>query len=122
MGAFVTASIVAQDVVALYRKAISGEVSVRLGDDKGTWNNTYCGNVPFKFGDWVVVFFNDCNELDYTDHVISPDGVLCDDWCTWSEDGSGIFCPLDLMADFERSALEEILENCNVIDCQKKQC
>jgi hypothetical protein len=35
----------------------------------------YAGNVPYTASNgWRITIFNDCNEWDYVDHVIAPDG------------------------------------------------
>ncbi|HKD82575.1 MAG TPA: hypothetical protein VKH81_22990 [Candidatus Angelobacter sp.] len=35
----------------------------------------YAGNVPYMASNgWRITIFNDCNEWDYVEHVITPDG------------------------------------------------
>ena len=43
-----------------------------------SWADTYAGNVEFEADGWRLVFFNDCDSLDYTDHLITPSGVRID--------------------------------------------
>lgn len=83
------------------------------------WSQIYCGNVEFRFGDWRVIFFNDCDELDYTDSVIAPDGRECDPdaWSAAAKaaDGSWWQCPLDLLSEEEHRALEILIEGASVM-------
>ena len=45
-----------------------------------TFDNIYCGNVYYKYKDYLFTIFNDCWELDYLDKFIFPEGrVLCYD-------------------------------------------
>lgn len=37
----------------------------------------YAGHVPYQASNgWKVVLFNDCNEWDYIDRIVMPDGVV----------------------------------------------
>jgi hypothetical protein len=39
------------------------------------WAEVYCGNVTFRTSTgWTVVVFNDCDDWDYIDSLIAPDG------------------------------------------------
>jgi hypothetical protein len=100
------AAIMMEEVAEQYRKALRGEVAIRLADPE--WGS-FCGNVDFWFGDWRVTFFNDCDELDYTDSVTTLDGRRAefDDWC----DGYFIGCPLDLLNEDEYAALEQMVRS-----------
>ena len=72
-------TVTAQEVAELLGRAIRGEVSIALaGDNACTWDEVYCGSVAFMIGDWRVVFFNDCDELDYVEFVQAPDGRTAD--------------------------------------------
>jgi hypothetical protein len=99
--------ITVDEVIAQYRKAISKEIPVTLADPQRTWEGTYAGDVQFMIGDWKVTFFNDCDELDYTDSVETPDGrkVTFEEFCY--EDFIG--CPLDWMDYNEQAELEQLL-------------
>lgn len=43
-----------------------------------SWDEAYCGNVEFECDGWKIVVFNDCDSLDYTDCVTTPDGKTAD--------------------------------------------
>ncbi|MGA2570579.1 MAG: hypothetical protein ABSF23_08680 [Terracidiphilus sp.] len=99
-----------QEILDLFRKAIRGEVKiVALGR---SWNDVYAGDVRFRIGDYEVVIFNDCNELDYADSVTAPDGRAgdFDDW--WDTDTE----PVRLLTEPEYTALEHLLESAPVED------
>lgn len=102
------AAVAMEEVAEQYRKALRGEVPVKLADPEWSWERSYCGNVDFWFGDWKVTLFNDCAELDYTDSVTTPDGRQSefDDWCK----GEFIGCPLNLLDEDEYAALEQLVE------------
>ncbi len=91
-----------QEVVELFRGVIRGEVAVSLANPMDKWNAVYAGNVGFLFGDWFVVFFNDADELDYTDRVVDPSS---DQWDFGDSDD-----PLDMLTDAERGRLEQVLK------------
>lgn len=39
----------------------------------------FCGDVTYRTPDgWQIIVFNDCDEFDYIDHVIAPDGRQLD--------------------------------------------
>lgn len=45
----------------------------RIGPD---WNSVWAGDVFYKTASgWGFAVFNDCDEWDYIDHVISPSGI-----------------------------------------------
>lgn len=101
-----SAAIPVDEVVALLRRAIAGEVPLRLSDSAMPWS--YWNNIDFKIGDWTICFFNDCGELDYCDNAIAPDGRKADydDWCggeLWRD-------PITELSSEERHALEQMLE------------
>ena len=97
----------ATEVAAQLRKAVSGEVAVKLFDATRNWNEAFAGDVAFLIGEWKVTFFNDCDELDYTDSAEAPDGRTAefDDWHT----EESITCPLNLLSTEEYNELERLL-------------
>ncbi len=104
-------AITKNEVVELFRKALRGEVAAKCADPERKWGEIFAGNAEFWFGDWKIVFFNDCNSLDYTDHVIAPDGREADfdDW----NDGEFCNCPLSLLSGDELGRFERLLEKAN---------
>lgn len=104
-------NIEALEVANVLRQALRGEIAVRLLGDQ-SWKDMYCGNLVFMFGDWQIVIFNDCIDLDYVDSVIAPDGRTAEyeDWFD-REDHCGAD-PVDLLGATEGNALLSILESC----------
>jgi hypothetical protein len=57
-----------------FLKAIE-EGTVSLQPEECIPQDIYAGNVPYTASNgWRITIFNDCNEWDYVDHVIAPDG------------------------------------------------
>lgn len=97
-----------EEVVEQFRKALHGEIKISLYDPNWNWDKMYAGNVGFWFGDYKIILFNDCDELDYTDSVVSPDGRYAD-YGDWNKEDF-IGCPLNLLSEKELSSLEKILK------------
>lgn len=98
------------EVADVLRRALRGEIKVSLAGGRN-WDDTYCGNVAFRFGDWKITFFNDCGELDYTDTAEAPDGSSCgyEEWNQHDPDGS--IDPLYMLSKAEFIALERLVES-----------
>ncbi len=61
-----------REIEDLLKKIASGDcicLAIRR-----TWDELCSGNITFWVDGWLLVFFKDCEEVDYTDSVISPDG------------------------------------------------
>ena len=85
---------------------------MRLADGSGTWAETYGGSYFAIVIDGLTVsIFNDCDELDYIDSVVTAERETFDDWCEWTPDDlTGIFCPLDLLTPEEHNKFKQLLE------------
>lgn len=97
-----------EEIAELFRKAIRREVKiVAVGT---SWNEVYAGDAKLRIGDYEVVIFNDCNELDYVDSAIAPDGRTgnFDEWDNSNTD------PVALLTDAEQSQLQHRLESAPV--------
>lgn len=66
--------IATEEIVDLLRRVGNGEVVPRLANPERTWRDTYCGEVDFLVDGWQVAVFNDCDDFDYIDSAIAPDG------------------------------------------------
>jgi hypothetical protein len=112
--------LLAPEVAEQLRKAVNGEVEVKLFRPRKSklkrveekldkvpqlqsWNEVYAGNVEFAIGDWRVIIFNDCNELDYIDSAFAPNR-LKGTFDSWSEN------PLRYLTTAEQTQLELLLE------------
>jgi hypothetical protein len=96
------------EIVELFRKAIRHEVKIAALDQ--SWKDAYAGDVRFRIGDYTVVIFNDCNELDYVDSATAPDGREGDFDAWWIENTE----PVSLLTEVEFQQLTNLLENATV--------
>lgn len=101
-------SIEAAEVAEVFRGALRGEIAVKLAGER-SWEDVWCGDVEFIFGDWRITIFNDVMELDYVDHAVAPDGrtVEYEDWFNDENQGAD---PVDLLTLDEQRALEKLLD------------
>jgi hypothetical protein len=57
-----------------FLKAIE-EGTIALDPEGCIPQDIYAGHVPYRASNgWQITIFNDCNEWDYVEHVITPDG------------------------------------------------
>lgn len=98
-----------QEVADHLRKAIRGGVEFKLHNPEWTWNRVYAGVCVFIVGDWEIAFFNDCDELDYVEEAVAPDGRRA----TFNElwEASGQMDAIDLLTDEELGTLESMCED-----------
>lgn len=82
---------------------------MKLIDPRCTWNWVYAGNVKFEIAGYRVVIFNDCDQLDYVDSVVTPDDRTGDfeDWYNQGEE------PVSLLAEAECQAILARLRQAN---------
>jgi len=96
----------AEEVIAVIKAGITGDVPIVPVHSE--WIAVYCGDVPFMFGDWIIEFYNDCNELDYVETASAPDGREAK-YNDWDHD------PIEIMystADYPLlDRLETLLQN-----------
>lgn len=114
------ARLTGREVGEQIRRALRGEIEVRLVNPAWTWEAVFAGDVEFLFGDWRITIFNDCDSLDYVDNAIAPDGRIG----TYADDFSSEFdtdghelragtCPLmytDQLNQDERRALLRLVK------------
>lgn len=74
-----------EEVKELLIKVGRREAIPELINPLRTWEETFCGNVPYTVDGWEIVIFNDCNSWDYIDSVVAPDGRI-GDYLDWFED------------------------------------
>lgn len=78
-----------KEVTEILRKVGNGELIPTLENPAHNWQDIYAGEVVFNVGDWKIGVFNDCNEFDYIDFAVSPDGRRSgfEDWIENDENG-----------------------------------
>jgi hypothetical protein len=97
------------EIAELFRRVLRGEAKVfTVG---GSWTEIYASNVEVRIDGYKLVIFNDCNQVDYVDHAIAPDGREADfdDWFFSNTE------PVDLLTDEEQTRLETLMEEAQVI-------
>lgn len=87
----------AADVLALLRRVIAGDVLLEGAGDR--WDDVYAGSVFYRTGDLLMVFFNDCGELDYVDRVEQHGRTV------YAFDGLDPAEPINQLTEDERSRL-----------------
>jgi 2,3-bisphosphoglycerate-dependent phosphoglycerate mutase len=103
------AEIPGQEIAELFRKALRGEAKIfTVG---AAWTDIYASNVEVRIEGYKLVIFNDCNQVDYVDHAIAPDGRAADfdDWFFSNTE------PVDLLTDDEQTRLEFLMEAAPVL-------
>lgn len=96
------------EIAELFRKAIRREVKVfAVGQ---SWREVYAGDVSFRIGEYLVVIFNDCDELDYVDSAVAPDG-RAGDFDEWDNSNTE---PVSLLTSNERLQLQHRLESAGI--------
>jgi hypothetical protein len=69
-------SISAFELLAFYDAIVARTVELVADEDP---QRVYAGNVVYRGSNgWVLTIFNDCNEYDYVDEVLTPDGRTID--------------------------------------------
>jgi hypothetical protein len=95
----------AQDVCQVLRDIIL-ERRVAKRACAQSWDEVFAGHFHIEVEGWHIVFFNDCDELDYCDECISPDGQR---WSFESVARDG-FDPIFLLSPQEQALLERLLQ------------
>lgn len=101
------AKLSARDVSQLLREAIFGRlVMSKVGQE--SWDEIYAGHFHFHVyvDGWTLSIYNDCDELDYCEESVSPDGRR------WSFDSGDRFGtdPNALLSTWEHQTLEQLLK------------
>jgi len=79
-----------KEVTEILRKVGNGELIPTLEYPAYNWQDIYAGTVIFNVGGWKIGVFNDCNEFDYIEFAVAPDGRRSEfaDWMEKDENGS----------------------------------
>lgn len=74
-----------------------------VGD--ASWGGIYFGHFHVRIDGWWLSIYNDCDELDYCEECVSPDGRR------WSFDSGNRFGtdPIALISVWEHQTLENLL-------------
>lgn len=95
----------AREVSQVLREAIFGRsVMSKVGHE--SWDEIYAGHFQINVDGWEISIYNDCDQLDYCEQCVSPDGRH------WSFDSGDRFGtdPVALLSTWEHQTLEQLLK------------
>lgn len=92
----------AQEVYQILRGALCATRSMRRINQE-SWNDIYCGLITIEVDGWQITFFIDCDDLDYCNNCVSPDGRQ------YEFSSKDAFDPVGLLSSDEHRQLEELL-------------
>lgn len=73
---------------------------------QASWDEIYVGHFVVDVEGWLISIYNDCNELDYWEECMSPDGR---NWSFDSGDRYGTD-PIALLSTWEHQNLHRMLK------------
>lgn len=99
------AELSAREVSQVLREAIFGR-SVMSKVGQQSWAHIYSGHFQVDIDGWRMSIYNDCDQLDYCEQCVSPDGRR------WSFDSGDRFGtdPVALLSTWEHQTLEQLLK------------
>jgi hypothetical protein len=99
------AELSAREVSQVLREAIFGRRAMsKVGRE--SWDEIYAGHFQINVDGWEISIYNDCDQLDYCEQCVSPDGRH------WSFDSGDRFGtdPVALLSTWEHHTLELLLK------------
>lgn len=99
------AALSSREVSQVLREAIFGR-SVMSKVSQQSWAHIYSGHFQVDVDGWRMSIYNDCDQLDYCEQCVSPDGRR------WSFDSGDRFGtdPIALLSAWEHQTLEQLLK------------
>ncbi|WP_426131540.1 DUF7693 family protein [Pseudomonas sp. DWP1b1] len=99
------AALSAREVSQVLREAIFGR-SVMSKVGQQSWAHIHSGHFQVDVDGWRMSIYNDCDQLDYCEQCVSPDGRR------WSFDSGDRFGtdPIALLSTWEHQTLEKLLK------------
>ncbi len=99
-------TIAGSEIAALLRQVGQGTIDVQLTHAEHPWDSRLATKVEFLIAGYRIVVFNDCDQLDYVDSAIAPDGRMGDFaiWCRLGEE------PVTLLTREEQAAIQHCLK------------
>lgn len=74
----------------------------KLGNQ--TWDEVYACHFVIDVEGWHITIYNDCDELDYYEQAVSPEGQR------WDFDSGDRTDPIALLSTWEHQRLERMLK------------
>ncbi len=99
------AELSAREVSQVLREVIFGRSVMSKVGQQG-WAHVYSGHFQIDVDGWRMSIYNDCDQLDYCEQCVSPDGRR------WSFDSGDRFGtdPIALLSTWEHQTLEQLLK------------
>ncbi|WP_080637246.1 DUF7693 family protein [Pseudomonas putida] len=92
-----------REVCQVLREVVLGRREMtKLGPQ--SWEQLYACHFEVDVEGWRITIYNDCDELDYCERCVSPDG-LC-----WDFDPGVRADPIALLSTWEHQSLERMLK------------
>jgi hypothetical protein len=100
-----SAELSAREVSQVLREVTWGRRTMRKVGN-APWDEIYAGHFHVRVDGWELSIYNDCDELDYCEECVSPDGRR------WSFDSGDRFGtdPIALLSTWEHQTLEQLLK------------
>jgi hypothetical protein len=96
-------ALTARDVSEVLRDAVFGRRTMtKIGSQ--SWEQLYACHFEVDVDGWRITIYNDCDELDYSERCVSPDGQR------WHFDLGDRTDPVALLSTWEHQTLERMLK------------
>ncbi|MBI6884301.1 hypothetical protein JEU22_10295 [Pseudomonas putida] len=96
-------TLTAREVCQVLREVVLGRRTMtKVGNQ--TWEQVYACHFEIDVEGWRITIYNDCDELDYCERCVSPDGQR------WDFDLGDRTDPLALLSTWEHQTLERMLK------------
>ena len=96
-------ALTARDVSQVLREVVFGRRTMtKIGSQ--SWEQVYACHFEVDVEGWRITIYNDCDELDYRERCVSPDGQR------WDFDPGDRTDPVALLSTWEHQSLERMLK------------
>lgn len=96
-------ALTAREVCQVLREVVLGRRTMtKVGNQ--SWEQLYTCHFEVDVEGWRITIYNDCDELDYCERCMSPDGQL------WEFDPGNRTDPVALLSTWEHQTLERTLK------------
>jgi hypothetical protein len=96
-------TLTAREVCQVLREVVLGRRTMtKVGTQ--SWEQVYACHFEVDVEGWRITIYNDCNELDYCERCVSPEGKC------WGFDSGDRTDPIALLSTWEHQSLERMLK------------
>ncbi|QKL01294.1 hypothetical protein GEV39_07665 [Pseudomonas sp. NY5710] len=96
-------ALTAREVCQVLREVVLGRRTMtKVGNQ--SWEQLYAGHFEVDVEGWRITIYNDCDELDYCERCVSPEGN------SWGFDPGDRTDPIALLSTWEHQSLERMLK------------